>query len=1653
MVYKFTLSISNFDQEIYDNVIKKTFPNMNAYAAKILLKYFLRTIDIIGYCFDFTHIGENEEDFELFVRKLRSENYKDCFGILYLLLPFINDESDKSKIISLNDIYIAKKKSANINLEEPKYEFSNLQYGRCIREDNIKEIVFTEDHLKQNFKLLMETIRIVSKKLCINWINVIPVTPIIYSQRREGLKRFCEHIIQVIDNNKPARTSPFYMTKVLERVGEIRDYDVEGKDDEKLLYLENFQLDHIYDTITNFLYYDVKNVKWLIFDVIAENKIVPVLVLLRIYFGDVIDNASGGMKWTELDKKIKRSFSANWNGLIRGDKKDILIEDDEFRKLLRSIVIYFDNYYKQKNYLLKKGKYISINSPNDEEEDIGYVNYDKIIKSAESLNSEYVYDFLRESLDIFKNTFYGNLIYSDAYNTTIKTIDQIADGLKFSDLSDWKIKRVKTPTCKNIYNFAKSFCHYMDDANNYRELPRFWKSFTDKMKLDIIHRIGDLEEYQKWFNISNNIKNTYGKLLRTQNITEINEQIYLVINKNISDIVCSVLVTKGLMSFVSFADNSVSSSIISTSSTDERIVNHVQTLLQNYEYEKHIFFLTNKPYDYHYTIVSDENTKEPIYVSYTDYITNKHYKEPTKNSVWYKAYALDWISQINFFHKYLNNRIIYVTGSTGVGKSTVVPILLLYAMKAIDYKENGKLICTQPRTTPTINNARTVSGQLGVPIETIKTSRKAATYINNINRSNYSVQFKYRGRKHISDISGLMLRFVTDGSLNLELSNPLLKKTIMDNNGISYTPDNMYDIIAVDEAHEHNANIDMILTYMRYVVNYNNSVKLVIISATMEDDEPVYRRYYRDINDNRMYPLDHNLLTLGLDRINVDRRLHISPPGQTTKHKITEYYINDHLITDPVTIAMDIVNKDPDGGDILLFRSGQGEILKDLDKLNKMLPQNTIALPYYSQLNPEKKKIIESIHDLKFFIRMNKTDDFNIVDPMQGTNRYKRVVILATNIAEASITIKTLKYVIETGKQKTSRYNYKKRMSVLTEDNISESSRLQRKGRVGRTGPGTVYYTYEKGTMENNKTQFNIAIQEIGMELYRRLFENSSDKIIFDSTNDPNNPNNKIDTNNLQSKYSNGIDKIIQNQYFIQDNFFTYYGNKHEYDYDNYKSLPTYYETGFSINTLTDSTGMFYLIHPEELNIKRNIIGIITGLTETAKENDVSIADGKINSEKINSFWDTMYNNLYLMIEGKTVFKTKFGKTMQKLQELMEFDDQRQFISYLYSRAYNVDESMIRIICFIRSVGKFSDNFISTINFMRQIDKVKKMVGEQQSDIFAILEILNNIHEMIDVDIDISEKNYLKKRNLYYTYLTHEPVRKIIDSNNLDKLLKEYNDNMNEDLYNKLYEERIPSMITNELIKIYYQEKLKNYCDKINIKYESIMNYIEKYLDFKNTIYIAENGDNENLQVLNIYDVTTIIRNNLIDKTLLSEYDKMTASLIVGYPYNMVKNIRKTPFYLSLYNPSVDNVYKIQNVGRSKFLDTLTDRIYNSQYMLYINSDIEKNTISIVHYINPNMLKMVSNIYNPTKMSYIYYKYKLNIFSDVKDNVTAEVLSNYRETLDEVKNDIEIYNSNKIQMGAKNVENELKNLLVGGFKIDKRLYKYVEKLKKKELTS
>jgi hypothetical protein len=383
-------------------------------------------------------------------------------------------------------------------------------------------------------------------------------------------------------------------------------------------------------------------------------------------------------------------------------------------------------------------------------------------------------------------------------------------------------------------------------------------------------------------------------------------------------------------------------------------------------------------------------------------------------------------------------------------------------------------------------------------------------------------------------------------------------------------------------------------------------MKLLIMSATMDDDEHIYRRFYRMIDDNRTKPLDMKINEKGntgiLNRNVVDRRFHV---GSKLRFPVKEIYLDKCCIAENieccyasvVTIINKIASNLSETGEILIFSTIPKEINKLVKLINAKTSSDVIALPLYSKLMKPNDKIIPKIYEIKSKLDVSKNDDLTKISiktklNSANINRYRICVIVATNVVEASITIPTLRYVIDLGKRKNIIYDYEIDTDVVhNEYNITEQSRLQRKGRVGRTQAGVVYYMYPKYSKLNTPKTYEITATNCIYNLFK-LLNNCNFKtntIIFDENNDINmRHGKKIDAKHkyydfIKMRYQMNNGKMFD--FFDDDkiNFIKFNGIDRNID-----------ETGtYSSKSIIDSKGIFYLIHPDELVIKRNLFGNI----------------------------------------------------------------------------------------------------------------------------------------------------------------------------------------------------------------------------------------------------------------------------------------------------------------------------------------------------------------------------------------------------------------------------------------------------------------------------
>ncbi|MGZ6249620.1 MAG: ATP-dependent RNA helicase HrpA, partial [Syntrophales bacterium] len=293
------------------------------------------------------------------------------------------------------------------------------------------------------------------------------------------------------------------------------------------------------------------------------------------------------------------------------------------------------------------------------------------------------------------------------------------------------------------------------------------------------------------------------------------------------------------------------------------------------------------------------------------------------------------------------------------------------------------------------------------------------------------------------------IKIMTDGILLNEAQNdPLLRR---------------YDTIIVDEAHERSLNIDFVLGILLTLLRKRRDIKVIITSATI-DAEKFSRDFHAPIIQvsGRMYPVEVRYQPL-------DHQLEES--GEIT-------YV-DCSVT-----ALEKIMKDGSEGDILIFMPTERDIRETCQLIEAKLDRRAVVLPLFARLPWREQR--------------------RIFQPAS-----KRKIVVATNVAETSITIPGIRYVIDTGLARISQYNPRSRTTSLPVRAISRSSADQRKGRCGRVQNGVCVRLFDKADFENRPlfTEPEILRSNLAEVILRMLSLNLGDISMYPFIDPPHTKN------------------------------------------------------------------------------------------------------------------------------------------------------------------------------------------------------------------------------------------------------------------------------------------------------------------------------------------------------------------------------------------------------------------------------------------------------------------------------------------------------------------------------------------------------------------
>ena len=351
----------------------------------------------------------------------------------------------------------------------------------------------------------------------------------------------------------------------------------------------------------------------------------------------------------------------------------------------------------------------------------------------------------------------------------------------------------------------------------------------------------------------------------------------------------------------------------------------------------------------------------------------------------------------------IDNQVIIVAGETGSGKTTQLPKLAMLAGRGI----TGQIGHTQPRRLAARSVANRIAEELGEPLGN-------------------TVSFKIRFNEQGSAQS--IVKLMTDGILLAELGHDrFLSK---------------YDTIIIDEAHERSLNIDFIMGYLKKMLPKRPDLKVIITSATL--DTTRFSEYFShyDAKLKRQVPAPI---------FNVEGR---SFPVEVRYRPLTDEPVNsseddsyddfEENLPRAVVAAVeecfsDAQNKGhADQADILIFAATEAEIREMQEVLERHGPRHTEVLPLFARQTYEEQQRI-----------------------FQPSGRGRRIVI-ATNVAETALTVPGIRYVIDLGFARISRYSYRSRVQRLPIEAISQAAANQRKGRCGRVAPGVCIRLYSE---------------------------------------------------------------------------------------------------------------------------------------------------------------------------------------------------------------------------------------------------------------------------------------------------------------------------------------------------------------------------------------------------------------------------------------------------------------------------------------------------------------------------------------------------------------------------------------------------------------
>ncbi|MDE2153391.1 MAG: ATP-dependent RNA helicase HrpA, partial [Betaproteobacteria bacterium] len=346
--------------------------------------------------------------------------------------------------------------------------------------------------------------------------------------------------------------------------------------------------------------------------------------------------------------------------------------------------------------------------------------------------------------------------------------------------------------------------------------------------------------------------------------------------------------------------------------------------------------------------------------------------------------------------------VVIVCGETGSGKTTQLPKIALELGRGLGAGGSGLIGHTQPRRLAAVSVARRIAQELGSELG-----------------EHVGFKVRFADRLH----GGASVKLMTDGILLAETQrDPLLRA---------------YDTLIIDEAHERSLNIDFLLGYLRELLPRRPDLKLVITSATIDAER--FARHFAGPRgpapvievSGRLYPVEIRWRPL------LDTAPGAAEAGAPAREP--------RELNQAVCEAVDELWR-AGSGDVLVFLPGEREIRDCAEALRK------------HHLETARR----GVEILPLYARLSQAEQDRVFHAGGGARR----IVLSTNVAETSLTVPGIRYVIDSGLARVKRYSFRQKVEQLQVEPISQAAANQRAGRCGRVADGICIRLYDEADFQ-----------------------------------------------------------------------------------------------------------------------------------------------------------------------------------------------------------------------------------------------------------------------------------------------------------------------------------------------------------------------------------------------------------------------------------------------------------------------------------------------------------------------------------------------------------------------------------------------------------